>query len=71
MRPVQLQLNNSGSWKTVARWDAGDDVASTRVHQAVELLGQVNDAYTWRIATQADYPLVLKRWAVEKGWVAA
>ena len=68
-KPVQLQLNNSGAWKTVASWEATDDSASTKVHEAVELLGQVNEAFTWRITTRADYPVVLKRWAVKTGWV--
>lgn len=67
-KPVQLQVNNSGAWKTVAKWDAGDDAASTKAHDAVDLLGQINDDYTWRIATADGEQLVLKRWDSKNGW---
>ena len=67
-RPILLQVNNSGAWKTVARWNAADDVASTRAHDAVELLDQINDNYTWRIATGDGAQLVLKRWDATRGW---
>lgn len=67
-KPVLLQVNNSGAWKTVAKWDATDDAASTKAHDAVDLLGQINDTYTWRIATGDGDQLVLKRWDSKKGW---
>lgn len=67
-RPVQLQVNNSGAWKTVARWDAGNDRASSSAHEAAELLGEINPTQTWRIATDASYPIVLKRWDMANGW---
>lgn len=70
-QPVQLQLNNSGSWKKVATWDAGDDEASRMAHEAVALLGAINPSFTWRIATEEGYPAVLKRWDANTGWSKA
>lgn len=67
-RPIQLQVNNSGAWKTVARWDAGDDEASENAHEAVALLGVVDSNCTWRIATREDHPVVLKYWDPKAGW---
>lgn len=70
-RPVQLQINNSGAWKTVAKFDAGDEQAGANAQQAVELLGQINSSKTtWRIATDEALPCVLLRWSVVTGWKA-
>lgn len=71
MKPVPLQRNNSGAWKTVTRWDAGDDEASDAVHEAVALLGSVDPKGTWRIATDESHPLVLKCWDTKTGWRTA
>lgn len=68
MRPVQLQLNNSGAWKTIARWDAGDDDQTFLAQESVTMLGSINPTYTWRIATQADHPIVLRNWCAAHGW---
>ncbi|MGK2897818.1 MAG: hypothetical protein ACSLE9_03920 [Burkholderiaceae bacterium] len=67
-RPVQLQVNNSGAWKTVTRWDAGNDEASSMVHEAVALLGAADSSCTWRITTAESYPVVLKHWDSKNGW---
>ena len=67
-RPVQLQVNNSGAWKTVTRWDAGDDEASGMAHDAVALLGAVDPNSTWRIASVEQHPVVLKYWSAAEGW---
>lgn len=58
-RPVQLQVNNSGAWKTVLRFDAGDDAAGHQVQQAVQMLHQADPGPGWRIATRERLPVVL------------
>lgn len=70
-RPVQLQINNSGAWKTVAKFDAGDERAGDDAQKAVELLGQVDSGNkaVWRIATDEALPCVLLRWSLATGWM--
>lgn len=70
-RPVQLQINNSGAWKTVIRFDAGDEFSGDRVQQAVDMLGEIdgNKKTTWRIATTDSLPCVLLRWSAVTGWI--
>ena len=60
-KPVKMELNNSGSWKTVARFDAADEHQADPAMQAAELLHQVNPGYSWRIATDEPLPLVPMR----------
>lgn len=67
-RPVVLAVNNSGAWKTVIRFDAGDDLASARVQVHAEELGHIDPAITWRIATAEPLPCVLMYWDAERGW---
>jgi hypothetical protein len=69
--PLQLQLNNSGSWKTVARFDGLDPVAYDHAMEAVATLTQINSNYTWRIVTDAAHPVVLTHWDSERGWRVA
>lgn len=58
-RPVQLQLNNSGAWKTVVRFDAGDDGWAQQVQHAAQQLWEVDQRTSWRIATDERNPVVL------------
>jgi len=68
-RPVQLQLNNSGSWKTLAKFDADNADACDKARTIGQLLGRLGDARTkLRIATDAVLPIVLLRWDSTNGW---
>ncbi len=71
-RPVQLQINNSGAWKTIARFDAGDDDSADKARAAGQLLGELGGGHrtTLRIATDEAMPCVLTRWDGERGWWA-
>lgn len=70
-RPVQMQINNSGAWKTIATFDAGDEEAAGKAHAAGQLLGELNPTATLRITTRDALPCVLKRWDAERGWWVA
>lgn len=68
-RPAKLELNNSGSWKTLARFDAGDDDQADKAHAAGQLLGELGgDKTALRIATDDPLPVVLRRWSGDRGW---
>lgn len=71
-RPVQLQINNSGAWKTIARFDASDDESADKARAAGQLLGELGGGprTTLRIATDEAMPCVLVRWDGERGWWA-
>lgn len=59
--PVQLQLNTNGAWKTVARFDAGDEARAQAVQRAARELHEADPATDWRIATAERHPVVLMR----------
>ena len=61
-RPVQLQLNNSGAWKTVARYDAGNDYHHEIALDAVGSLVSINPNFNWRIVTDDPHPVRLMAW---------
>lgn len=69
---VQLQINNSGAWKTIVRFDAGDEGATHYARQAVERLALVDGkgAGRWRIATLDALPVVLEDFEAGRGWRA-
>lgn len=69
-KPVKLQVNNSGAWKDVVRFDAGDHVASSEVMEAAATLGRIADRTTWRICTDDGLQSVLMHWSVKHGWKA-
>lgn len=58
-KPVQLQLNNSGAWKTIVKFDAADDMASDQVMEAAKQLRSIDSAIKFRIATAEALPAVL------------
>ena len=72
VRPVQLQINNSGAWKTIARFDAQDDDSADKARAIGQLLGELGGGHrtTLRIATDEAMPCVLVRWDGERGWWA-
>lgn len=70
-RPVQLQINNSGAWKTIAKFDAYDDDSADKARAIGQLLGELGAGRTTlRIATDEAMPCVLVRWDGERGWWA-
>ncbi len=59
LKPVQLQVNNSGAWKTVLRFDAADECAGDQVQRGCLTLAQAVPDLRMRIATVEALPLVL------------
>lgn len=59
-RPVQLQANVAGAWKTVLYFDAADAVAAEQVQRGVQVLHEASPATSWRIATKGSLPVVLR-----------
>ena len=59
-RPVQLQANLAGAWKTVLYFDAGDDAAAENVQHGVVMLNEAAPDTAWRITTRGALPEVLR-----------
>lgn len=59
-RPVQLQVNTAGAWKTVVRFDAGNDLVATQIQRAAQVLHEADPSTYWRIATNERSPDVLR-----------
>lgn len=60
LRPVQLQANTNGAWKTVLQFDAGNAAAAERVRQGAQMLHEAcSGRSAFRIATCDRHPLVL------------
>lgn len=59
IKPVQLQVNNSGAWKTVVYFDAADESQTRRIERAAESLHQVDARSTFRIVTKEHPQQVL------------
>ena len=59
-RPVQLQANLAGAWKTVLYFDAGDDAAAENVQHGVVMLNEAAPDTAWRITTRGSLPEVLR-----------
>lgn len=70
-RPVQLQLNNSGAWKTIARFDAGDALATGYAQEAATMLKRVDARNQFRITTCEGLPVVLMRLGDDLNWSPA
>lgn len=71
-RPIALQVNNSGAWKTVARLDAGETATCDSALDAANTLGSCDESgrTTWRVITQDGLDDVLLRWCKSEGWKA-
>ena len=59
-RPVQLQANLAGAWKTVLYLDEGDDAAAENVQHGVVMLNEAAPDTAWRITTRGALPEVLR-----------
>lgn len=68
-RPVKLEINNSGAWKTIGRFDACNDESADKARAIGQLLGELSPC-TLRIATDEPLPCVLVRWDADRGWWA-
>ena len=74
-KPVRLELNNSGSWKVLGRFDAADDEQSSLVLDAAEdLIKTLHNSEdpkrcpTLRVSMDDGLGAVLMRWSLEGGW---
>lgn len=77
-KPVRLELNNSGAWKVLGRFDAADDEQSALVLDAAETLVQTlhnsedpKGCPTLRVSMDDGLGSVLMRWQIERGWYDA
>jgi hypothetical protein len=80
LKPVRLELNNSGAWKLLGRFDAFQDDAANEIMDAADRLAKaLNDpacgrrsVVSLRIITDENYPVALMRWLQDKdgnaGW---
>jgi hypothetical protein len=74
-KPVTLELNNSGAWKLLGRFDAADDEQTSLVLDAAERLVQTlhnsenpKGYPTLRVAIADSLQEVLYRWDITRGW---
>ncbi len=70
-RPVQLQINNTGAWKTLVCFDAGDALATGYAQEAATMLKRVDTRNQFRIATREGLPVVLMRLEDDLNWSPA
>jgi hypothetical protein len=79
-KPCRLEINNSGSWKLLGKFDAGAEASTDAILDAAARLGAaLNDKAcgrpglcTLRVSTDDAQPDVLMRWANEDaGWQKA
>ena len=74
-KPIRLELNNSGSWKVLGRFDADDEDQTGLVLDAAETLVKTlhnsEDAKrcpVLRVTIDDALQTVLLRWDIERGW---
>lgn len=72
-KPVRLELNNSGSWKVLGRFDADDDEQTSLVLDAAEdLIRTLHNSEDPKgcptLRVSIDSMTVLLRWGIEQGW---
>lgn len=60
-RPVQLQVNTNGAWKTVLPFDAGNAAAAELVEQGTQMLFEASGKVSFRVATCDRHPAVLRQ----------
>lgn len=71
-KPVRLEINDSGSWRVICRFDAADDERANAILDAAERLAQ---ALVWTdlrpklaLRVSIDATNVLMRWSAREGW---
>lgn len=74
-KPVKLQINTSGAWKDVARFDVTDEERTDAIMNAAAQLadaaneGEERPQFTMRIVTDDAFVTVLMRYVgIEGGW---
>ena len=74
-KPVWLELNNSGAWKVLGRFDAADDDQVDLVLDAAEDLVKTlhnsedpKGCPSLRVSMDDHLQQVLMRWDLERGW---
>ena len=74
-KPVSLDLNNSGAWKHLGRFDAADDEQTALVLDAAETLVKTlhnsenpKGCPTLRVSIADSLQEVLYRWDIKHGW---
>jgi hypothetical protein len=74
-KPVRIELNNSGSWKCLGRFDAADDEQASLVMDAAEdLIRTLHNSEcsrrcpTLRVTIDDSLATVLTRWSIAEGW---
>ncbi|MEY2689190.1 MAG: hypothetical protein RL375_3388 [Pseudomonadota bacterium] len=74
-KPVRLELNNSGAWKVLGRFDAADEEQTSLVLDAAEdLVKTLHNSEdpkrcpTLRVSIDDALQQVLLRWDIERGW---
>ncbi len=70
-KPVQLQVNNSGAWKTIAQFDAADVAATELAQSSARWLRIIDKGLKFRIATRDSLPVVLMRLDDDLEWSPA
>lgn len=77
-KPCRLELNNSGSWKLLGKFDAADDEQSALVLDAAEELVKTlhnseatKGCPTLRVSMDDALGSTLLRWQIERGWYDA
>lgn len=70
LKPVNLQVNNSGAWKSIVHFDASNDMECQEVMSAAGTLGCIDGKCTFRIVTNDGLQTVLMHWSVKDGWKA-
>lgn len=78
LKPCRLELNNSGAWKILGRFDAADDAQASLVMDAAEDLiktlnneGPAKRCPTLRVSIDDAHGSVLMRWELGRGWTDA
>lgn len=61
IKTLQLQVNTSGAWKTVARFGVGDARAGALARDGAMMLHEADEATAWRLVNDAQPPAVLYR----------
>jgi len=70
-RPCKLQINSSGAWRDVLRFDidAVDSVALMDAASNLLVIADPDGKVALRIATADAFQSALVRWEAKKGWV--